>query len=323
MRVYVANFGAGNWGWNECLTANSMMIMDDDRVHPFYLAGDRAGYIKECQKVLKSAKGHDVITPVASRWYGLQDLFRETDGDLWIHREDDELWWTMSRNTPLHTDIRIDPKPTHGSIWISVDTKEVSGWRNESTTGNRLRWPELHVKARDFLTNRATFHPVLGENAEYVKALIEGKDLSRWHNSHTWMATAERSKKGVVTYSNALGRTAAEMASRAMSVSLYGGTVTLSIAKIKEYGFGSKADMEMYLREVLEDSEKICALSGIPVIFEGEEGDIETRASLDRIDSSKGYIRGNVQIVCRFINQWKSDSTDERFLRLLRLVREV
>jgi hypothetical protein len=38
MRVYVANFGAGNWGWNECLATNSMMIMDDDRVHPFYLA---------------------------------------------------------------------------------------------------------------------------------------------------------------------------------------------------------------------------------------------------------------------------------------------
>jgi hypothetical protein len=48
---------------------------------------------------------------------------------------------------------------------------------------------------------------------------------------------------------------------------------------------------------------------------------LETRAPLDGIDSSKGYIRGNVQIVCRFINQWKSYSTDERFLRLLKQLR--
>ena len=57
MRVYVANFGAGNWGWPECLSTDSMMVMDDDRVHPFYLSSDRDGYIQQAQKVLVSATG--------------------------------------------------------------------------------------------------------------------------------------------------------------------------------------------------------------------------------------------------------------------------
>jgi hypothetical protein len=192
MRVYVANFGAGNWGWKECLSTNSMMVMDDDRVHPFYLRGDREGYIRESQKLLVSATGGRVIPAVASRWYGLHDTFRETDGDLWIHRDGDDLWWTHSRDTPLRSDTRLDPQPTHGSISICVDLKEVSGWKNTTERGNRLRWPELHIRARNFLTNRATFHPVLGENAAYIKALIQGDDPSPWHNSQAWVGRYDR-----------------------------------------------------------------------------------------------------------------------------------
>ena len=297
--------------------------MDDERVHPFYLAGDRRGYIETSMRVLKSATGGKVIPAVASRWYGLHDTFRETNGDLWIHRENDELWWTLSRDTPLRSDTRKDPKPVHGSDLICVDLKEVAGWSNRTKNRHMLRWPELHINARKFLTNRATFHPVLGHNAAYVKELIEGQNLAAWHDQGNWQAGAQKSGKGAVTHGDALDRTAAEMASRALTVCLQGGKTEVRVSKVKEFGFGTKAEMEAYLRTVLEDSEKICALSGIPVIFEGEEGDIETRASLDRIDSSKGYIRDNVQIVCRFINRWKSNSTDERFLQLLELVREV
>ena len=323
MRVYVANFGAGNWGWSECLRSNSMMVMDDERVHSFYLAGDRSGYIEASQRHLKSATGGKVITAVASRWYGLHDTFRQTDGDLWVHREGDDLWWTLSRDTPLRSDVKKDPQPVHGSDRICVDLKEVSGWSNFSNKGQRLLWRDLHINAKRFLTNRATFHPVLGQNAAYTKALINGENLSPWHNLSGWQEGAAKSGKSAVTTADAIGRTAAEMASRALTVSLRGGKEEVRTAKVKEFGFATKAEMEEYLRSVLEDSEKVCALSGIPVIFEGEPGDHETRASLDRIDSSKGYIRDNVQIVCRFINRWKCDSTDAHFLRLLALVREV
>lgn len=37
------------------------------------------------------------------------------------------------------------------------------------------------------------------------------------------------------------------------------------------------------------------------------------KASLDRIDSTKGYIKGNVRFVCWAVNQMKADRTDEEF----------
>jgi hypothetical protein len=58
MRVYVANFGVGNWAWPECLRRSSIAVMDDDRVHGFWKNGDRLGYIAEANKVLKLSTGH-------------------------------------------------------------------------------------------------------------------------------------------------------------------------------------------------------------------------------------------------------------------------
>jgi hypothetical protein len=39
-----------------------------------------------------------------------------------------------------------------------------------------------------------------------------------------------------------------------------------------------------------------------------------TNISIDRIDSSKGYLRGNVQFVCDIVNRMKSSMTQEELL---------
>lgn len=43
--------------------------------------------------------------------------------------------------------------------------------------------------------------------------------------------------------------------------------------------------------------------------------------SLDRIDSDAHHEAGNLQVVARFVNRWKSDDSDKNFRRLLALVR--
>ena len=55
-----------------------------------------------------------------------------------------------------------------------------------------------------------------------------------------------------------------------------------------------------------------CALSGVDIVFSKKRG--ETTASLDRIDSSKGYTLDNVQWVHKEINQMKSDRHIKSFL---------
>jgi hypothetical protein len=47
-----------------------------------------------------------------------------------------------------------------------------------------------------------------------------------------------------------------------------------------------------------------------------------TSASLDRIDSSKGYIKGNIQWVSRAVNYMKNDMSENDLLRIFDLIVE-
>jgi len=58
-----------------------------------------------------------------------------------------------------------------------------------------------------------------------------------------------------------------------------------------------------------------CALSGEDIYFPKMWAEKGT-ASLDRIDSSKGYIKGNVQWVHKYVNLMKNRLTQEYFLEL-------
>ena len=62
-------------------------------------------------------------------------------------------------------------------------------------------------------------------------------------------------------------------------------------------------------------------VTGLAFHFHGPGADSNLLPSVDRIDSDGHYEKGNIQIVCRFVNFWKSDTDDEEFRRLLMLVR--
>ena len=81
------------------------------------------------------------------------------------------------------------------------------------------------------------------------------------------------------------------------------------------------AALERLLASLLDLQDNRCALTGIPFDFDGPGADSNLLPSVDRIDSDGHYETGNIQIVCRFVNFWKSDTDDEEFRRLLMLVR--
>lgn len=63
-----------------------------------------------------------------------------------------------------------------------------------------------------------------------------------------------------------------------------------------------------------------CFLTGIELMFAKKCWSKETTASLDRIDSTKGYIEGNVQWVHKNINMMKQEYSVEKFLDWCKLV---
>ena len=81
-------------------------------------------------------------------------------------------------------------------------------------------------------------------------------------------------------------------------------------------------DVEVTIEEVAaiyENQGGRCALSNLPISLPLRTSDLGT-ASLDRIDSSLGYVRGNVQWLHKDVNRAKSAMTDDAFIALCRAV---
>lgn len=74
-----------------------------------------------------------------------------------------------------------------------------------------------------------------------------------------------------------------------------------------------------YAWDLFEQQKGICALSGVPIIMDRHFSQnrafkkIQT-ASLDRIDSDKGYIEGNVQWIHCTLNKMKSNLQENQFI---------
>ena len=80
------------------------------------------------------------------------------------------------------------------------------------------------------------------------------------------------------------------------------------------------------LKEVWEQQKGVCPYTGYKLILPESsnisEIDFFHRASLDRIDSSLGYVKGNIQFISTPINLMKSDKSDESIKQFLKEISE-
>lgn len=68
---------------------------------------------------------------------------------------------------------------------------------------------------------------------------------------------------------------------------------------------------------------KKCAISGLELFIPSEDKDfvkLRPTASLDRIDSSKGYVKGNIQWLHKDVNRMKSTLDEDRFIELCKVI---
>ena len=87
-------------------------------------------------------------------------------------------------------------------------------------------------------------------------------------------------------------------------------------------GIEFNIDIE-YLYNLWIEQNRTCALSGLELTFGTVTRDKKRKtASLDRIDSSKGYIPGNVQWVHKDINIMKNNMDENEFLMFCKSIVE-
>ncbi|MGA4555551.1 hypothetical protein [Methylorubrum aminovorans] len=321
MKVFIANFGRENYEWPICLQRGTIATMNEVEVQRLWEAGDREGYIQRRMKD-KTVAGLIPTRPVASRWFNLMTIISQSSGDIWIHRQKDEFWWTMSRENLPTFEEKVEPIARGRRVVVCH--KPCDPWTNKTRKGQRLDWAGLHAKAREFLFTEGTLQQLTDDNAAYAVALLAGEDLTPWHSRPWWQKKllTRTGKGGPVTNYNPLQKAAYRMAHQAFSTAAHsnGQEVTRTL-KNKDIAFGSPNDLEKYIIEMYDMQEGLCALTELPLQIDGEEEDKELLCSLDRIDSSGHYAPGNLQLVCRFANRWKSDGDNEDFRRLVRLLR--
>ncbi|MER9561076.1 hypothetical protein [Mesorhizobium sp. M0571] len=319
MKVFIANFGRENYAWPDCLARGTIATMNDVAVQGYWQAGDRESYILNRMRLHKTAAGKTPTRSVASRWFNLMTAIVESEGDIWIHREKDQLWWTTSRSDPA----TFEPfKETVGDRRdVIICHKLCDPWANKNRLGNRLEWSGLHPKAQEFLFTEGTLQQLRPDNAEYAVALIDGGDLSPWHSRPEWMAKVARRGKNPGTTFNSRQKAIWRMAATVKgTVNFSNGQKVLKTVKNKDLLI-PESELTPFLEAPLAEQEGLCAITDLPLQYDGDEDDHEMLCSLDRINSDGHYEKDNLQIVCKFVNRWKNSSQDAEFRRLIGIVR--
>ncbi|WYK06255.1 hypothetical protein DWF04_021565 [Cereibacter sphaeroides f. sp. denitrificans] len=336
MKVYIANFGRQNYEWPICRERGTVATMNAIDAQRYWEANDREGYVSSRMASDTTATGKRPTKATASRWFNLMTTVAETSGDVWVHKDENELWWTKSSAHAPFFETKKEPIGREREVVICH--KPCEPWSNKSKKGVPLRWNELHPKAKDFLSTEATLQSLSHLYRDYTLALIAGDDLSRWHSSPLWSKRNESAKKGYapikyglqadkIAYQRAseifdAADAAERMARTAVNTTSFAkGQKVERVLKKKDLGFPSAVALQDFIKELMEAQEYCCELTDLPLELDEANGDPAMFASLDRIDSSGHYEPGNLQVVCRFVNYWKGASDDAEFRRLIELLR--
>ncbi len=161
-----------------------------------------------------------------------------------------------------------------------------------------------------------------GEKYELINAVLV--DLAKDHgvdlwtfDTLWWVSKLERQNTG--HYKDDWFKAVWSMANQAEQTAKQSSGQTIDrTVKNKELRL-SKEALIAHLSDLLDETDHRCAITGLALHPNGP--DDQLKPSLDRIDSDGHYEVGNLQVVARFINMWKSDSVDSEFRRLLALVR--
>ena len=98
--------------------------------------------------------------------------------------------------------------------------------------------------------------------------------------------------------------------------------------RMKKWNMQDELDFDkVFLKELWERQEGRCAITGIRMVLEKDASSKRARekkpnkASLDRIDSSKPYTKGNVQFICMCVNYMKNTFQNDEIVEFIESIK--
>ena len=324
--IYKMSLGKNARYRAEALEKGVLVFGSEKAFHQAVLSGDEAE-IARTGRLIKSDQYPSAGAPenAYSVWRGSIVTFRSLPKNtLIVHWEGDTdyLHWGLTEGTFSLAREEIDEK---GQPALVFHRPLAGGWRKSSVGGMPLS--NLHPKARDLAVNQATLNRVQTD-PDYFRSLILDEDTSAWEARPEWQKKAKatgwypkdlaaiRAARPDPSAAPLVQETAdyfleeiRRMAGTTMHTVAYAnGQTVMAIVKAKDTDF-TRPQLEEEIAALLKQQKNCCALSGYE--FRPGVANPHLRPSLDRKDSSLGYIAGNLQIVTRAANFFKSASDEK------------
>jgi hypothetical protein len=327
-KIYKMSLGKNALYREEAILKNVLVFGSEKKFYDAVVSGVDAEIARTGQ-LIKADQYPSAGAPVRaySIWRSSIETFRSLPkSTLIVHWETDAdyLYWGLTKDTFTLVREESDEYDQPNLVFYRP---LAGGWRKSSIDGIPLS--NLHPKARDLAINMATLNHVQTDS-DYLRNLILDLDTSTWETRPDWQTKAKgagwhpKNRTAIRAarldpYSVALVQETADyfqedirrMAATAMHTVAYanGQTVT-AIVKTKDTDF-TRQELEEEIAALLKQQENCCALTGYKFRSEAGAANPHLRPSLDRKNSSSGYVAGNLQIVTRAANFFKSASDEQ------------
>lgn len=236
---------------------------------------------------------------------------------IFHHSSDERGIWLLLDSDPLQVDgidyrpVKSTKKSPHRLRWAHADSlgcldailHSEALWESFSRASEKILFAGVAADRDEVQRRRGKLR--------LEELLPPAPAASRGTSSPPHVLPAQAAKQAAIErMADMARRTVANADGRKVSRTL----------KVKDLRFASQRDFERHIEELVDKQHGLCAITGLPLQFDGCCSDPELLCSLDRIDSSGHYELENLQVVCKFINRWKNNSNDAEFRRLIALL---
>lgn len=322
--VYKMSLGQSAVFEAESIDRGALVMGSEARFHDAVMSGDPAA-IAHAGALIKSDTYPKAGAPENAWriWAGNIRTFLALQPDTvvihWSASEKQLYWGIVGDAVPVKLREETDSRGQRTYIF-TCSLRE--GWR--TTSINDVSINALHPKARDLAINQATIN-LVRTDTDFFRALLVDAPTDAWTSRPEWAAAArkdgwhpkrletlirekreQRISPQVIQVVNDFEDDVRRMAQTALQTVEYAnGQTVIRIVKPKDTDL-TREELEEEIARLFKSNGYRCALTDYD--FNKPTDNKHLRPSLDRIDSALGYVYGNLQVVTRAANFFKSAS---------------